>query len=147
MAKKKVFKTGGIYDGDPNTGFLLGERLKNYKKSEITLIKNQYDKILENLEKEIGNTTNSIEKQKIIELENKKQLSKEDQFQKTNETKIILCCKIGVIQWLNFCAHLWICFASSLWGNITSTGYHFRIYFRLCHRFSHWCNCRCPASL
>jgi|LakMenE01Jun11ns_1017448.scaffolds.fasta_scaffold9948882_3 hypothetical protein len=88
MAKKKVFKTGGIYDGDPNTGFLLGERLKNYKKSEIELIKKQYDKILENLEKEIGNTTNSIEKQKKFELENKKQLSNEDQFQKTNETKI-----------------------------------------------------------
>ena len=88
MAKKKVFKTGGIYDGDPNTGFLLGERLKNYKKSEITLIKNRYDKILENLEKEIGNTTNSIEKQKNFELENKKQVSKDDQFQKTNETKI-----------------------------------------------------------
>ena len=29
MAKKKVFKTGGIYDGDHNTGFLLDERLKN----------------------------------------------------------------------------------------------------------------------
>ena len=56
MAKKKVFKTGGVYDGDPNTGFLLGERLKNYKKSEITLIKDRYYKILKNLEEEIGNT-------------------------------------------------------------------------------------------
>jgi len=88
MAKKKVFKTGGVYDGDPNTGFLLGERLKNYKKSEITSIKDRYSKILKNLEEEIGNTKKSIETQTEFELKNKKQLSAEEQFQQTNETKI-----------------------------------------------------------
>jgi hypothetical protein len=88
MAKKKVFKTGGIYDGDPNTGFLLGERLKNYKKSEIELIKKQYDKILKNLETEIEYDKILNKEKKDFENEDKKQLSTEDQFKKTNETKI-----------------------------------------------------------
>jgi len=88
MAKKKVFKTGGVYDGDPNTGFLLGERLKNYKKSEIKLIKKQYDKILEKLETEIEYDKRLNKEKKDFEDKDKQQLSKDEQFQKNNETKI-----------------------------------------------------------
>jgi hypothetical protein len=87
MAKKKVFKTGGVYDGDPNTGFLLGERLKNYKKGEINTIKERYDKILKNLEKEIEYDTRLSNEKHNFENQDIKELSTYERFKKSIENK------------------------------------------------------------